>query len=132
MKLETLSNLCFFASPTPSSVKKGGTLSIIFEGKGHLVLNGRHAFSLSDGVFKIPHALLKEGENTLSIASPEGSFSVESLTVKDGLVFPSGIRSEVYLPLLFKEVRRLKDALRAQAEEICVLKEKTKERTLFS
>ena len=132
MKLEKIGNACFFASPATVPVKAGGALSVVFSGEGHLVFNREHTLSLRDGVFRIPFSLFKEGENTLSLSTREGSLASESLTLKEGAVFPSGISAEVYLPALFKELRRIDGALKAQAEEIAALKEKTKERALFS
>ena len=132
MKLEKIGNVCFFASPVSISVKKGGALSVIYNGEGHLVLNREHTLALKDGVFRIPFSLLKEGENTLSLSSKEGALSSEGLTLRDGAVSPSGISPEALLPALFKELRRLDRALTSQAQDITLLKEKTKERALFS
>lgn len=132
MKLEKIGSTCFFASPTAVPVKAGSSLSVVFGGEGHLVLNREHTLSLKDGVFRIPVSFLKEGENTLSLSTKEGALRSEGLTLRDGTVFPSGISAEDYLPVLFKELRRLDGALSAQAKEIAALKEKTKERALFS
>ena len=132
MKLEKIGSTCFFASPTAVPVKAGGALSVVFGGEGHLVLNREHTLSLKDGVFPIPVSLLKEGENTLSLSTKEGALSSEGLTLRDGVVSPSGISPEALLPALFKELRRLDRALASQAQDITLLKEKTKERALFS
>ena len=132
MKLEKIASLCFFASSVPVPVKAGGTLAVIFDGSGHLVLNKTHTLAPHDGVFRIPVSLLKEGENTLSLSTERGVLSSEGLIFEGGTVRPSGFSAEKYLPLLFKELRRLDRALSAQAEEISILKEKTKERALFS
>ncbi len=132
MKLEKTDSLCLFVSPTPSPVKAGGMLSIVFDGDGHLLLNGKHTFTPKDGAFLIPHRLLSEGENTLSLSSGSGSTPCEGLSVRDGLITPSGIGERDAVRLLFSEVLRLRTALQRQAKEICILQEKTKERTLFS
>ena len=132
MKLEKTDSLCLFVSPAPSPLKAGGTLSVVFDGKGHLLLNGKHSLAAKDGVFLIPHRLLSEGENTLSYSSENGSIPCEGLSVREGLITPSGISEKDAVRLLFGEVLRLRAALREQAKEICILQEKTKERTLFS
>ena len=132
MKLEKIASLCFFASSAPVPVKAGGTLAVIFDGRGHLVLNKTHTLTLHDGIFRIPLSLLKEGENTLSLSTEKGTLASEGLVFEVGTVRPAGVSAEEYLPALFKELRRLDRALSAQAEEITALKEKTKERALFS
>lgn len=132
MKLEKLDRMCLFASPTALPVKAGGMLAVVYDGKGHLLLGGKHPITLKDGVFFIPHRLLCEGENTLSLSSEEGSIPCESLTVKDGLITPTGICEKEGLRLLLGEVLHLRAALQKQAKEIRTLQEKTRERTLFS
>ena len=138
MKLERIGSLCFFAAPTPVVFKREGFLAIVYAGEGHLILNGKHSIALSDGVFRIPLRLLRDGENTLSLSSKEGSLRVESIVKENGAATPVGISADDALRLAFGEILRLRGALNEQAKDVCALKEKTekleksKKRTLFS
>lgn len=132
MKLEKIGGLCFFASPTVLADKGEGSFAVIFDGGGHLLLNQKHSLSLRDGVFRIPYRFLREGENTLSLCTEEGSFRAEGLLKKDGFISPLGMDAADAVRLLSGEMLRLRQALRAQGEKIRALQEKNKERTLFS
>ena len=132
LTLKKTAGFYHFKERITKSLKDADVICLDFSEGGTLLLNGTHSVLSENGVFKLLPSRLREGENTLSYVNGKNAFLTEGVLLKDGTLSPSGLMKEAYLVALMNEVERIAEREEKASHEIHSLKEKTKERALFS
>lgn len=132
LTLKKTAGFYHFKERSGKLLRDADVICLSFPEGGSLLLNGTHSLLSENGIFKLLPSRLQEGENTLSYVSDKGAFLTEGLLVKEGLLSPSGLMKERYLLALMNEIDRIAIREDEASGDIEALKQKTKERVLFS